>query len=44
MGNKIKLETKFTDDDGERLWRENLDVLKRDLLDKDAALRSRPEG
>ena len=42
LGNKIKLETKFTDEDVERLWRENLDVLKRDLLDKDAALRSGP--
>lgn len=38
MGNKIKLETKVTDADVERLWRENLDVLKRDLLEKDAAV------
>lgn len=39
LGNKIKLETKFSDADVDRLWRENLVVLGRDLLEKDAQLR-----
>lgn len=39
LGNKIKLETKFPDADVGRLWQENLSVLGRDLLEKDARLR-----
>ncbi len=38
LGNKIKLEYSVSDADADRLWRENLDCLGRDLLAKDAAL------
>lgn len=40
LGNKIKLESSVSDRDADRLWRENLAVLGRDFLEKDAALRS----
>lgn len=39
IGNKIKLEHKVSDADAERLWRENLDLLRNDLRRKDATLR-----
>jgi len=39
LGNKIKLESSVSDADVERLWRENLAVLRQDLLGKDEALR-----
>jgi hypothetical protein len=40
VGNKIKLEYGVSDADVERLWKENLEMLGRDLAAKDAALRS----
>lgn len=39
LGNKIKLETSLSDAAVDRLWRENLAALCRDLLAKDARLR-----
>ena len=38
LGNKIKLESGVSDADADRLWRENLDVLRQDLLEKDKEL------
>ena len=38
IGNKIKLETKVSDAAVARLWRENLERLRRDLLAREAAL------
>jgi GT2 family glycosyltransferase len=38
LGNKIKLETSLADADADRLWRENLETLGRDLLEKAARL------
>ncbi|WP_428568595.1 MAG: glycosyltransferase family 2 protein [Solidesulfovibrio sp. DCME] len=38
VGNKIKLEYKVSDAEADRLWRENLALLGRDLLAKDAAV------
>ena len=38
LGNKIKLEAGLSDADAAKLWQENLEVLRRDLLAKDAAL------
>jgi GT2 family glycosyltransferase len=40
IGNKIKLEYKISDADADRLWRENLALLERDLTAKNAALQS----
>lgn len=39
VGNKIKLEHKVSDGDVDRLWRDNLALLRHDLTAKDAALR-----
>lgn len=39
IGNKIKLEYKLADAEIDRLWRGNLESLRRDLVAKDAALR-----
>ncbi|EHJ46520.1 glycosyl transferase family 2 [Solidesulfovibrio carbinoliphilus subsp. oakridgensis] len=38
VGNKIKLEYGVSDADADRLWRENLELLGRELLEKDKAL------
>ncbi|WP_300156109.1 glycosyltransferase [Solidesulfovibrio sp.] len=44
MGNKIKLEYKVSDADADKLWRGDLDMLRRDLLDKEAEVRRLAQG